>query len=187
MTRLTLLALILGVGLATALVASSGAEEVADAAAGVGWGVLLVVLARAVAVALAGVGWALLFPVALRPPTWACVLLRVVREGVNTLLPLTQVGGEFIGARLLTFYGVERALAAASVIVDMLAQAGTQFLFTAVGLAALIVLGGDQTIVRVAAIGLALAAPGLLGFYIAQRRGGRRLVQALLTRFASDR
>jgi putative membrane protein len=187
MTRLTLLALILGVGLATALVASSGAQEVADAAAGVGWGVLLVVLARAVAVALAGVGWALLFPAALRPPTWACVLLRVVREGVNTLLPLTQVGGEFIGARLLTFYGVERALAAASVIVDMLAQAGTQFLFTAVGLAALIVLGGDQTVVRVAAIGLALAAPGLLGFYIAQRRGGRRLVQALLTRFAGDR
>jgi putative membrane protein len=47
--------------------------------------------------------------------------------------------------------------------------------------------GGDQTIVRVAAIGLALAAPALAGFYIAQRRGGHRLLQALLTRFAGDR
>ena len=187
MKRFTIIALILGACLTTALVASSGVREVAEAAASVGWGVLLVMLARAFAVAMAGVGWALLFPAPLRPPVRVCMLLRVVREGVNTLLPLTQVGGEFIGARLLTFYRVEGALAAASVIVDLLMQAGTQFLFTALGLAVLIVLGGDQTIVRVAAIGLALAAPGLAGFYVAQRRGGRRLVQMLLTRFAADR
>src|SRR5215212_8723151 len=109
MKRFTIIALILGACLTTALVASSGVREVAEAAASVGW-----------------------------------VVLRVVREGVNTLLPLTQVGGEFIGARLLTFYRVEGALAAASVIVDLLMQAGTQFLFTAIGLVALIWLGGDE-------------------------------------------
>src|SRR5215213_3039842 len=107
MKRLTIIALILGVGLTTALVAASGAREVAEAAASVGWGVLLVVLARAFAVALAGVGWALLFPASLRPPVRICMLLRVVREGVNTLLPLTQLSRESIGAPLLTFYGVE--------------------------------------------------------------------------------
>src|SRR5215212_2254523 len=127
MKRFTIIALILGACLTTALVASSGVRE---AAASVGWGVLLVMLARAFAVAMAGVGWASLFPAPLRPPVRVCMLLRVVREGVNTLLPLTQVGGEFIGARLLTFYRVEGALAAASVIVDLLMQAGTQFLFT---------------------------------------------------------
>jgi len=186
MKRLTILALIIGACLAIALIASSGVREVGEAAASVGWGIGPVVIARALAVEMAGMGWALLFPAGVRPRLRVCVLVRYVREGINTLLPLTQVGGEFIGARLLTFYRVEGATAAASVIVDVLVQAGTQFLFTALGLVVLIVLGGDEAIVRVAAIGLALAAPALAGFYIAQRRGGRRLLQALLARFAGD-
>jgi putative membrane protein len=59
--------------------------------------------------------------------------------------------------------------------------------FALVGLAMLVALGGDATIVRVVAIGLALAIPALLGFYLAQRRGGQRLAQAVLTRLAGDR
>jgi putative membrane protein len=187
MKRLTILALLIGAGLAAALILSSGVREVGGAVASVGWGIVPVVLVRVLTVELVGAAWALLFPADLRPRLRVCVLVRYVREGINTLLPLTAVGGEFIGARLLTFYRVEGALAAASVIVDMLVQAGTQFVFTAIGLVALIWLGGDETIVRISAIGLALAAPALAGFYVVQSRGGHRLVQSILTRFAGDR
>ncbi len=65
----------------------------------------------------------------------AAVLLRFVREAVNALLPLMQVGGDIIGARLLTFWAVPGPLAAASIIIDVLIQAATQFLFAALGLA----------------------------------------------------
>src|SRR3712207_6065845 len=41
--------------------------------------------------------------------------------------------------------------------------------------------------VRGVALGLALATPALLGFYLAQRQGGRRLAEAILTRLAGDR
>src|SRR5215207_4045841 len=187
MKRLTILALLIGAGLAAALILSSGVREVGGAVASVGWGIVPVVLVRVLTVELVGAAWALLFPADLRPRLRVCVLVRYVREGINTLLPLTAVGGEFIGARLLTFYRVEGALVAASVIVDMLVQAGTQFVFTAIGLVALIWLGGDETVVRISAIGLALAAPALAGFYVVQSRGGHRLVQSILIRFAGDR
>src|SRR5207244_8083928 len=80
-----------------------------------------------------------------------------VREATNVLLPLAQVGGDLIGAGLLTLYAVPGALAAASVIVDVLIQAATQFLFAIFGLLALIALEASETLARSAAVGIAVA------------------------------
>jgi putative membrane protein len=122
-----------------------------------------------------------------RPALATCVGLRFVREGINTLLPMAQVGGDLIGARLLTFRGIAGPLAAANIIVDILLQAATQFQFAVIGLMALIVLEGDGPVARGAAVGLAVAAIALLGFYFAQRRGGQRIIAAILGRLAGDR
>jgi len=165
----------------------SGLGAVGHAVSSVGWGILLVVLARAVAVAVAGAGWWLLFPSKMRPQLRTCVLLRFVREATNVLLPLAQVGGDLIGAGLLTLYAVPGALAAASVIVDILIQAATQFLFAIFGLLALVALEANQALARSAAIGIAVAALMLAGFYLAQRRGGQRILRAIVSRLAGDR
>src|SRR5215472_9454827 len=98
-----------GIGVLIAVVAWSGLDAVAHAVANVGWGILLVVLVRMVTVSLAGVGWWLLFPSAMRPQLRTCVVLRFVREAANVLLPLAQVGGDLIGAGLLTLYAVPGA------------------------------------------------------------------------------
>ena len=182
MKILTILALTIGFALVVGLVLWSGAAEVGAALARVGWGAALVVAARCLAVATAGAGWWFLFPPGHRPAFRLCVLIRFVREATNGLLPLAQIGGDLIGARLMTFWGVEGARAGASVIVDMMLQAGTQFTFTLIGLAVLIALGGDTTVVRVAAVGLAVAAPALIGFYVVQRRAGLDLFKTVLTR-----
>lgn len=187
MKPFTILAVVAGLALVTVLVLMSGVREVGAAIASSGWATLLVVILRALTVLGAGLAWHLVFPADLRPRLSVCVLLRAVREGVNTLMPFTAVGGEFAGARLLTFYRVDGATASASVIVDLMVQAATQFLFTLAGLVALIVLGGDETIVRIVGIGMALTAPALVAFYVIQRRAGHRLMQGLLTRFAGSR
>jgi putative membrane protein len=114
-------------------------------------------------------------------------VLRFVREATNVLLPLAQVGGDLIGAGLLTLYAVPGALAAASVIVDVLIQAATQFLFAILGLLTLVALEADQALARSAAIGIAVAALMLAGFYLAQRRGGQRILRSVVTRLAGDR
>ena len=165
----------------------SGLGAVGQAVSSVGWGILLVVLARAVALVVAGAGWWLLFPSKMRPQLRTCVVLRFVREATNVLLPLAQVGGDLIGAGLLTLYAVPGALAAASVIVDVLIQAATQFLFAILGLLTLVALEADQALARSAAIGIAIAALMLAGFYLAQRRGGQRILRSVVTRLAGDR
>ena len=175
-----------GIAACIGLSAWSGIDAVGNAVACVGWGMPFVVLTRAATVSVAGAGWWLLFPASGRLRLRAVVLLRFVREAVNTLLPLMQVGGDIIGARLLTFWAVSGPLAAASIIIDVLMQAATQFLFAALGLVMLVALGADMTVAGIAATGLAFAAPVLSGFYLAQRGSGHRILHFVLGRLKGD-
>ena len=178
---------LVGIAALVALTVWCGLEAVGHAIASIGWGILLVVLVRSVTVAVAGAGLWLLFPARVRPQLGPCLLLRFIREAINVLLPVAQIGGDVIGARLLTTYAVPGALAAASVIVDILIQAAAQFLFAAIGLVMLTALGADHALARSTAIGLAIAALLLAGFYFAQRRGGQRVLQSIVPRLAGER
>jgi putative membrane protein len=182
-----LIAWLTGIAAVSAVTIWSGMEAVALAVASVGWGIALVVVVRGVTVSVAGVGWWLLFPPKARPQLGICVILRFIREAANVLLPMAQVGGDLIGAGLLTIYAVPGALAAASVIVDILVQAATQLLFAIIGLIVLVALGVDATLARIAAVGVGLAAIMLVGFYWAQRRGGHRFLQSAIGRLTGDR
>jgi hypothetical protein len=145
-----------------------GADHVGDAMVSAGWASVLVVLARGVAVAMAGAGWWLLFLREQRPSISLCIGIRFVREGANALLPLAQIGGDFIGARCLALRGVRGPLAAASVIVDVLMQAISQLVFAIIGLILLMSIGGNELIVWPVAVGIALALPALGGFLLVQ-------------------
>src|SRR5215472_2333257 len=162
-----------GIAVFIGLILWSGYREVGSALISVGWGLALVVLTRIATVSVAGAGWWTLLPAPAPVALRTAVVIRFIREAVNSLLPFTQVAGDFVGARLLTFWAVPGPLAAASIIIDVLVQAATLFLFTALGLAMLIALGADETVVWIAATGLALAIPMLGGFYFVQRESGR--------------
>ena len=174
-------------GVLIGLTVWSGADLVGRAIVSAGWATVLVVLARMVAVAAAGGGWWLLFPRELRPSLRACVLLRFVREATNALLPLAQIGGDFIGARCLALHGTKGTIAAASVIVDVLIQAATQLMFALIGLMLLIMLGGNELVAWPIAIGIAIAMPALGAFFMMQGERGQRLVKKLLALVAPDR
>jgi putative membrane protein len=187
MKRLSILTAAIGIAIIAAAVYAADPATVAAAMAQAGWAAAIVIALRLLAVTLAGLIWWLLFPKHPRPQPSVCALLRIVREGANTLLPLAQIGGDVIAARLLTFWNIPGPLAAATVIVDVLAQAGTQFLFALVGLALLIAHGVGGNFVYDIAWALGAAALALTGFYVAQRHGGEKLVNALLKRLARGR
>ena len=178
---------LLGLAVLVGLTVWYGADLVVRAIVDSGWAVMLVIIARVVAVAGAGVSWWVLFAPDVRPSVWLCMLLRFVREGANALLPLAQIGGDFIGARCLVLKGVRGTVAAASVIVDVLLQAATQLVFAIVGLALLISIGGHELVAWPIAVGVAVAIPLLCAFFLAQGEGGQRLVKRLLTLVAGDR
>jgi putative membrane protein len=137
---------------------------------------------RAVQTVGAGSAWWLVVSQRLRPAMWVFQLLRVVRDGVNALLPAAQVGGDVIGARLLTFWRVDGALATASVVIDVTLLAVTQFLFAVMGVVMLLILVGVDPIVRLTTGGLLLAAVGLAALMFAQRRSGRGVLSGLIGR-----
>jgi putative membrane protein len=183
----TLIVWLIGMSILIGLTVWYGADLVARAIVSAGWAAVLVVIARIVAVAGAGGGWWLLFPKELRPALWLCAALRFVREAANALLPLAQIGGDFIGARCLALKGTRGTVAAASVIVDVLMQAATQLIFAIIGLVLLIDMGGSELVAWPVAIGIAIAIPALGGFALAQGAAGRRLLKRLLGMVAGDR
>jgi len=187
MKRLSILVTAIGLAVIAGAIVAADPRAVAAAVARVGPASLLVVATRVVSVGLCGLAWWLLFPPKHRPPVRICMLLRYVREGANTLLPLTQVGGDVIGARLVTFWGIAGTLAAATVIVDVLMQAATQFLYALSGLSVLAARGTDSSLVRNVGLALALFVPALGGFYLVQRHWGEMLLMKVLRRIARGR
>jgi|SRR5271166_610459 len=176
-----------GVAAIIALIFWSGAGSVRLAIEAAGWAVGGVLLIRGAAVAASGFGWFALFPPAVRPSALTCVLIRFLREGANSLLPMTQVGGEVIGARALTLRGSPASLSAASIIVDVLLQAVTQLLFAVVGVATLASMGRASDIRGVVTAIIAVGAPALFGFYFVQRPEGQRAIKTLATRMVGER
>jgi putative membrane protein len=183
----TLIVWFVGMSVLIGLTVWYGADNVGHAMVSAGWAGVLVVLVRIVAVAGAGAGWWLLFPREHRPSIMTCVSLRFVREGANALLPLAQIGGDFIGARCLALRGVRGTVAAASVIVDVLMQAASQLMFAIIGLMLLAEMGGNELVVWPMAVGIALALPALGGFVLMQGEFGQRLVKKVMAAFAGDR
>ncbi len=112
-----------------------------------------------------------------------CFRLRVVREGIDSLLPVAQIGGEVVGARLLAAGGPPLAVAGASVVVDVTLEFLAQIAFLLVGLAALATVapGAWQAWTGAALVTAAMAA----GLLAAQRFGLLRALEAVARQIAT--
>jgi putative membrane protein len=175
MRSIAVLAAICGLALLTGLTVYYGFGAVMAAVASSRWATVLVVAARAAALVGAGIGWWALVPARQLGPS-AFVLLRFVREGINTFFPLAVVGGDVIGARLLAQFGVATKLAVASVLVDVFIQVVCLIVFVLAG------------VVTSTAIGLiAIAVPAVTGFFLTLKFGASESVVRWLTAFGEKR
>jgi len=163
--------LAVGLALFTALVAYRGAHEVAAALAVAGPGLLVVALFHLAPMLADALGWRMLLGPAHRPPVLAMLRARWIGESVNGLLPVMQVGGNVVKARLLAARGVPGDTAAATVVVDVMLVVATQIAFTLGGVALLLRHVGGRELVPAAVVGAGLMSTLLAGFYLAQRRG----------------
>ncbi len=105
--------------------------------------------------------------------------LRLMREGLNTLLPLAHVGGEVIAAQVMTRAGIPTAMAAAGMVVDVTVEVCAQLAFLGAGCVLLAALAGTGTAwLWCGSLGLAALAAGSMA--LAQRFGGLRLLEAVV-------
>ncbi len=167
MKLLTLIAGALGAGLAVWLLARFGLGHVLGLLHQAGWGIVLVMAFHLIQVWFSALAWSAIAGRSPGKPRLVdFVLLRWVREGVNNLLPVAQIGGEFVSARLLRRRGMSLATATACTVCDLTTEMVTQIAFTITGLLTLLAVLGRSRITDevVGAIGLAsLAALGFVG------------------------
>lgn len=170
--------LTIGVGLLAIMLATHGVGAVREILAQVGWQALIVIAAHLPVTFLATVSWQVLLPPDRRPPLSFLFRVRFIKEAVNALLPVAQVGGDVVRAKLSARNGLTLAEATASCIVDVLAGTVGLVMFVLTSLIVAMVTLHDA---RLAQAGLALV--GIIvaivaAAYVAHKAGvGRRLGQ----------
>ena len=166
------LAWLVGLSLVAGLVATQNLGDLTAAIAVAGWSIALVGLAHLGTLLADTLGWRALLAGPQRPPLESMVVKRWIGASINGLLPVAQIGGEFVRARLLARAGVAGPIAGASVVVDLTAGLVTQVAFMVLGL--VLYLGQRQAgtgwLLHLAGA-LALFCALLIGFGFAQRRG----------------
>jgi len=174
-----------GVALAAWLLASFGVREVAHLLGQAGWGIVAVVLFHWVQVLFSAFAWrAIVRPLQPQPSLGEFVALRWIREGVNNLLPVAQIGGGVVAARLLHRRGFRLASAIAGSVGDLTMEVLTQILFTLIGLGLLVLLVGESGTASYVFGGTAVAMLVAAGFVAAQWFGMAGLVERGIMRLS---
>ena len=173
-----------GLALALALAGYYGFAEIADGIGRAGWGVLAVIAFHPLQIVFSALAWQALVPPPPRLRAISFIGLRWIREAVNNLLPVAQIGGEFVGARLLRRRGVPLGVAGASVTVDLTMEMMSQLVFTLLGLALLVPGLHEPQVVFWTIIGISLASAIVAVFIGAQRFGMFQLIERGLIKLA---
>ena len=130
---LRLLGLPLGVAVVVWLVLQSDPAALFGVFPRIGWGFVAIIAARAATVVIDCGAWRCLLPRRGRPSFATMLPLRWIAESINTTLPVAQIGGEIVRARLLQRRLDSPAQGAASVAVDFCLSLLGQILFTLLG------------------------------------------------------
>jgi len=186
MKILAALALIFGLSLLVGLTAYYGFTPVIQAVASAGWGVALVILARALGLAGQGVAWWFLLPAP--APTWRVFVgVRFIREAINSYFPFAVLGGDFIGARLLTQFGAGMSTALASVFIDIFILFACLLIFVSTGLGILMTRAEGHQLVGTTLFMLAIAIPAGAGFFLFLNFGAFEPLMKKLVEFGERR
>ncbi len=181
----TLLAWLLGLGLIVALILAQNTAKIAAALAVAGWGASVLGFAYLGTLLADALGWQALLRRSHPPALPSLLVMRWISTSINCLLPVAQVGGDFVRARLLAQRGMPGPTAGASVVVDATAGLATQLVFALLGAVLLLRQLGHASELAPLAAGLVLFGLLLAGFAAVQRRGLFSLLARPLHRLAS--
>jgi putative membrane protein len=177
---LTAVGLVAGAALLYYVLRKYHLGEILAAVASTGWGIAWISLYRFVTIGADMEGWRELWPGAKKPPLAPSLLYRWIGEASNSLLPVAQVGGHVIRARLLGRLQGDYVAASAATFVDFTLGVLTQAIYTAAGAALLIRLAtdGGKTQAGAPLLALVILVIGVIALYLMQR--GRILQKTLL-------
>lgn len=177
--RNAIIAAVVGLVVATGVIAYFNAGKVLAAVAPIGWGGFAAVCAAQLVLFVPlGLAWWVVDPD--EPVSKSPVFMwgRLAREAASDVLPFSQVGGLVISARCAILGGVSAASAFGSNIVDVTAEMVAQILYTLLGIALLVAHlggGGNSKLLMpiVGSVGVGLVI--VVSFIATQRKGLSKL------------
>jgi putative membrane protein len=168
-----------------ALIGSEGFHKTGVALSTVGWGMLWVSLYRFVPMLFDAIAWRQLFPAGRRPPALSMLTMRWVGESVNSLLPVAQVGGDVVRARLAAKrHGLPRSTAGAATVIDFTLALLAHAVFSFAGLGLLLARTGFSEPVAAFTVALLVGAILVSALHMAPRLGVFGLLARLVGRIA---
>jgi putative membrane protein len=160
-----------GLALFIILIIREGIPDILASLSVAGWGLVWIALYRVVPIVLDALGWSVMFHKDKTPSIFVLSWARWVGEAINTLLPVAQVGGNVVRAKIVNRYGISATRAGAIAVVDLTNGLTTQCVFALFGASLLLIQGGEKTNVAVLVTGLLIGVFVLSMFYITQRLG----------------
>lgn len=179
------MAIALGGAVVIGLVGWFGARAIGADVLRAGWAVPITATLLFAQLWISAVAWRISAACA-SPRISRWFVIRWIREAVNSLLPVAQLGGNILAIRLLMHRGVPGPQAGAGTTLDLTIEAVTQAAFTLAGFAVLALTYPDDGWMDWVTGGLVVLVLGVAAFVLAQRAGLMRLVEGagrLLQRF----
>jgi glycosyltransferase 2 family protein len=187
LNKLSIALAVFGLLLGTVLVGAFGFHRVVATVLSVGWGGLALVCAWQMLVFVPlGLAWDALARARGVHRPGLFIWGRMVRDASINLLPFSQLGGFFFGARAVMLEGLEWPVATATTVVDVTAEFLAEVVFAGMGLA--IVLAWDPATDLKVPLELGLSGAVLLvTVFIWTQRGASTLFARISGRIASRR
>ena len=177
--RLGFAGLVAGLVLLVLLIAWFGARDIGWEVLAAAWSIPGAVFVHAVQLFLSALAWQQ--PLG-RVPIGVVYRIRWIRESINSLLPVAQIGGPVTAVGLLGRAGIPLARAGAATTLDLLIEAAAQLVFVLAAVAIVLALGAGHAWIGWIVGGVIGGAVAVAAFLAVQRAGGLRLVEALAVR-----
>jgi len=171
MKNLTQIGLGIGLLLLVALVLWQGVTDILRLLAASGWVLLLLPFAWLPSMIPLTEAWRQMFTADRRPPFPRALAAMWIARAVNNLLPVANIGGEVVKARLTYLRGCPGPTAVASVIVDKTVQVIGIILWGLIGVLCLYAIDPDNDFAQFALIGFVALGAAIAGFVLVQRAG----------------
>ncbi len=187
MKKITWIILLLGVALGAGVFVWVGAGHAFHAVLAIGWRGFGIILGWQLMVfAVLGVAWSLVCP---GVATWITIWGRLVREGGETCLPFSEIGGLVFGGRAIMLFGADWAVTTASSVVDVAAEGVAEAPFVLFGLVMLLARKPGSPLLLPLGLGLGvICLGGAAAFFLRHRIAGwlRRGLTWVAKRFVKD-
>jgi putative membrane protein len=182
----SIIALLVGAAISTALIVSHNFFSVVEAAERIGWGLVLVLIIQISGLALNGLAWRALFRSERPGFTNTLLILRWIRESINYLLPVAHLGGDMAAVRLLVARRQDLNTAVAGIVADKTLEVLGLFFFSLAGIIILLEHGGNSSIEHWAICAMGAICAVLIAFIAAQRWGLLKLVDKAVKKLVGN-